>query len=136
MPSLPSGSCLWVRVQEDIQCEAEDCDIPTLGEQNFEDISLDDSRAIAYKVNFKAAQSNQYLISATVNMGWCRSENSNNWIRIGDYHNEYSHSFVVPSTGSTAVKDVEVYLYADASKASGILILLHPMNCLSVLILR
>ena len=108
---LPSGSCLHLSVQEDIQCEI-NCDIPVLGEVTIRDPKFTSDRNMEYYLKFKPGYNDQYVIGATLNIGWCKS--GNDWIKRGDYKNDGQMMFNVQSGEYKATRDISMLQYASA----------------------
>ena len=49
------------------------------------------------------------MVSAVLNMGWCKQAHSDDWIRNGDYHTATQVDFEAPSGDDTPVNiDVPV----------------------------
>lgn len=106
---LPSGSCLVVFVQEDIECQGINCVNPILGETRINDPQISSSKSIEYSFRFKSVKSGLYTMRATLNMGWCKTDDES--IRKGDYHNDYAHSFELRSGMVVARKDIYITQY-------------------------
>ena len=110
MRGLPSGSCLYVYVHEDIQCEDPSaCENPILGDATIRDPQLTSSRSIQYSVTFKSRSNKQYVVIATLNMGWCKTDSE--WIREGDYKNDVYTMFSIQDGETTASKDISITQY-------------------------
>ena len=105
--SLPAGSCLHMSIQENVQCEY--CVNPILAETRIVNPSLEGNR-IAYRMTLSDNDEDSYIIQATINVGWCRSENES--LKIGDYHNEYSYDFNLASGDTEVDKDLNVVRYS------------------------
>ena len=113
--SLAKGSCVIITIQEDIQCQREPCENPVLGETTINDPKLNgNNKYVQYKVKFKPGSqpTAQYLVQATLNMGWCKNDGmSDGWIRDGDFHSDISHTFSISPGSNEATKDVALTSY-------------------------
>ena len=110
---LPRDSCLIVYVQDNRQCF--NCDIPVLGKIRINNPKMNADKTISYKLRFKPGEfggPSGYSLTATLNMGWCK--NNDEWIRYGDYNNDYSHTFYMQPDRSDAYRDIKINLYQDA----------------------
>ena len=48
-------------------------------------------------------------MQATLNVGWCKS--GDEWIRKGDYHNDFAQRFELTRGETDARKDISIELY-------------------------
>ena len=74
---------------------------------------MNDDGTFSYSLNFEGAKYG-YTVQARVNMGWCGS--GDNWIRFGDYFNDFAHSFEMEHDAREATKDVNLVKYKDPSR--------------------
>ena len=51
------------------------------------------------------------MVSAVLNMGWCKQPHSDDWIKSGDYHTSTQVDFEAPSGVTTFKLDVPVQQY-------------------------
>lgn len=95
-----------VRIQEDRQCDEVACD-PVIVESFLQrGVKAAKPGIIPYRMPFDGTPGVPYVISAVLNIGWCKY--GDNWIRPGDYHTETFPSFAGPNEGE--VIDVEAPL--------------------------
>lgn len=108
--SLPSGSCIKMLIQENIQCSdsQEECDNPVYATIQLNDPPIKNNK-IKYNMLMKEAREGSFVISATLNMGWCTS--GKEWLRIGDYKNEFIYDFTLSKDQNEVSKDVHVARY-------------------------
>lgn len=108
--SLPSGSCIKMLIQENIQCSdsQEECGNPVYATIQLNDPPIKNNK-IKYNMLMKEAREGSFVISATLNMGWCTS--GKEWLRIGDYKNEFIYDFTLSKDQNEVSKDVHVARY-------------------------
>ena len=118
---FPTGSCLTMFIQKNIQCY--DCDNPKLTEYKVNNPKINDRR-IPFKMILTKPEKGGYIIEAVLNKGWCK--NTREWIRYEDYHNEYSFEFELKDGQLGAQMDVDIVKYqSQTSKAvKGIVIII------------
>ena len=69
---------------------------------------MNDDGSLSYSLNFKGAN-NGYTIQAHVNMGYCGS--GDNWLRFGDYYNDFAHSFDMAKGEKETEKNINLVRY-------------------------
>ena len=105
---LAKGSCLNVLVQREIYCIY--CEIPILSEHKIFQPQVNENRiSYSLEVDIGSAAINSYTIQATLNNGWCGSEEE--WIRYNDFRNEYSHTVQVDPDTTSVRKDIKMNQY-------------------------
>ncbi|XP_065662150.1 uncharacterized protein LOC101241534 isoform X5 [Hydra vulgaris] len=88
--SLKPSSCLSMTLHEGLYCKGITCNIPVLASYHANNLNVDASHTIHYKMSFNYSIPTSYIVRAVVNNGWCKD--NDNSIKYGDYHNEYTHT--------------------------------------------
>ena len=105
---LAKESCLNVFVQEEIYCIY--CEIPIFGEHKIFEPQVNDNRiSYSLEVDIGSAAMNSYTLQATLNNGWCGSEEE--WIRYNDFRNDFSHVVQVGPDTVSVRKDIKMKQY-------------------------
>ena len=91
---LQSGSCLTVSSRKLIQCRNNNCKIPPVATKTIEGIEGVDG-GIPYSLRLPDATPGKYIISAVVNLGWCKANDGDDWIRMNDLYNDKIHDFEI-----------------------------------------
>uniref|UniRef100_A0A7M5UP92 Agrin n=1 Tax=Clytia hemisphaerica TaxID=252671 RepID=A0A7M5UP92_9CNID len=116
LQSIPSGSCLRMDIQEEILCEG--CEIPKLASFRIKDPVIVEGK-ISYKMRLSNPQTEvKYIIGAVLNLGWCKTEGADEWIRGGDYHTEIQVDFTTPPEGAEFKIGVPIQEYKSSSSGS------------------
>ena len=118
LPSIPDRSCVTVKAQEAIYCDYvpgvanNGCD-RTLNERQYKTVLLGDDGTFKFKVSFGSDRPVPVLLSATLNMGWCRDLNKkkSDWIRDGDYFTDYEINVELNDRELEYRKDVTMKLF-------------------------
>ena len=116
--TLPEGSCLTVSSRKLIQCRHNNCKIPPVATKTFDNVQND--RGIPYSLRLPVATPGKYIISAVVNRGWCKSEDSTEWIKTGDFFNKKVHDFEIKNDTSVVAKNIETKAYETEVQKTGI----------------
>lgn len=131
---LPAGSCLTVSVQEMILCGKDvNCHIPVIVNETFRNISLI-KNGIPYELMAPKMKPGRYVVSAVVNVGWCRvnSVKTKMLIHTGDYHSTDLYDIDVDADTKTIGQDI--YVEPVLEKETGIplyiLYLILPYACM------
>ena len=110
--TLLPGSCLTVSLQESILCGGNiNCHIPLLGNKTFKNVVMVDG-AIEYSLPLMQLKPGTYVVTAVLNVGWCRINSvlSKDLIHQGDYHSTMFNDVVVGLNTKVIHKDIEVEL--------------------------
>ena len=99
---MPPGSCLILFVQEEGHSDAPS---PILSETKIHEPFLKDE-AVSYQMSFLPPANGFYTLHAVINLGWCKSDGD--WIRPGDYINEFAVKFLVLPAKKSIKKDFTV----------------------------
>lgn len=107
---VPSGSCLTIYVQELITCgDGIDCHVPLAANQTFNNVTSFNNQVL-FDFMMPRTKPGTYIISAILNMGWCRSNSleTSKLVHIGDYHTTSNEGFVIDSQTSEVEKTLFV----------------------------
>ena len=105
---LKAGSCLNVYVQEEVYCLY--CENPILSEYKRYMPQVKENRlSYTLEVGIGEIKSGRFVLQATLNNGWCGSDNE--WIRYNDFHNEYINSVEVQRGTTSVHRDIFVQRY-------------------------
>jgi len=123
LKSVASGSCLTIKLQEDIQCDSPiqgvgqiTCNAEVYGSKQFKNIRLDEAGSYSYEINFTGSTTLHALtIDSVLNIGWCRdiSDDDENvdWLKNGDYLNKQATRFEVKNNLNKYELDVQMEKY-------------------------
>lgn len=103
---IPPESCLTVSSRKLIQCKNNNCKIPPVSTRTFENVT--NEGGIPYSVLLPVATPGKYIISAVVNLGWCKTEGGSKWIQQGDYYNDKVHDFEIKNETTSVGKNINV----------------------------
>lgn len=107
---LPAGSCLTVSVQEMILCGHDaNCHIPVVANETFRNVSLI-KNALSFELMAPKMKPGRYVISAVVNVGWCRvnSVKTKQLTHPGDYHSTEVYDIDIERDTKTVGQDIYV----------------------------
>ena len=105
---LAKGSCLTVFGQREIYCIY--CKLRRLGEHKIFEPQVNENRiSYSLEMDIGSAAINSYTLQATLNNGWCVSEEE--WIRYNDFTNDYSHIVQVGPDTTSVRKDIKMNQY-------------------------
>ena len=107
---LLPNSCLTVSLQEMILCGGNiSCHIPLIANETFRNLQLE-NHSLKYELNTARLKPGKYLLSAVINVGWCRvnSYKSKDLIHQGDYHSTTLHDVLLDIDTRVVEKDIEV----------------------------
>ena len=125
--TFSSKSCLTVKAQEYRLCGGEiNCINPLHAKETFHNLQLEDN-VIPYAITLPNIGSGHILISAILNVDWCRDDVKSvteEWIRNGDYHNEETHDFMIPEKTDQFEKDIEMTEYMEVVTGTHLIYLL------------
>ena len=113
---IPEGSCLTVSSRKLIQCRNNNCKIPPVATKTIENVNADGG--IAYSLLLPDATAGRYIISAVVNLGWCKTVDGKEWIRIGDLYNDKVHDFEIKNKTDIG-KNIKVTQFEPEKTKSG-----------------
>ena len=105
-------------------CEELDCDIPILGETVIKEpkFSYNDSLSasyVPYSFGFKqGSPMREYIIQATLNMGWCHS--GDEWVQKGDYFNDLAHPFTMEDDDTFARRNIFIKKYTKSDESASV----------------
>ena len=116
------GSCVHITVQPFVLCSGDfPCNIPVYASKYLKNFKIEDGK-INYEVTFELEKIPEDVrISAVFNNGWCSENDTVNWIRDGDYLNEYSQRVRILERKTVFTKNFEISLY----KSKGALLHYH-----------
>ena len=98
---MPPGSCLMVYTKQAIA----DVGSPILAEVKIDGSNLKvHNGRIKYELKFTPPAFGDYILQATLNMGWCTK--GDEWLRPGDYTNENAHIFLIMRGMTSSEKDI------------------------------
>lgn len=110
---MKSSSCLRVRL---IDISFQDVASNVLSEVVI-DVSSQDSSKLGYMLTSKLPSEKYlrrtYAVSATLNHGWCKKENSVFWLKKNDYINQKIHRIQLQSLQKNYVKDIHVSCHGE-----------------------
>ena len=130
-PSDLKDSCLSVRIEEERLCDgAQPCTPNIIESFVMKSVKLEKPGVIAYKMPFDGKQDVQYVVLATLNVGWCKKDGGRDWIRPGDYNSVTASSFNGPKQGSSIKVDVNLEGYKTGKQkiAENVLVFLKIFN--------
>lgn len=107
---LLPNSCLTVSLQEMILCGGNvSCHIPLIANETFRNLQME-NHSLKYELNTARLKPGKYLLSAVINVGWCRvnSYKSKDLIHQGDYHSTTLHDVLIDADTRVMQKDIEV----------------------------
>ena len=109
--TLPESSCVIIKLKD----------------VSFHDTSSNVLASNIFKVNGKNVQRIEYslnskkpleenlnrvtVVTAVVNVGWCKSENSDDWLREGDYLSVMRHRVILTNDEDTYTHNINVVCY-------------------------
>lgn len=100
-----------MRIIEEVYCRPGlTCHNPTKASLYTKDPKVEGS-VIHYEINMKETSRRSYIIRATLNIGWCKS--GDEWIRLGDFTTQTSHTFSPPKSGNDFKVDITLERYAN-----------------------
>ena len=107
----PRRSCVKITVQPFIMCSGDfPCNIPVYASTYLKNFMIEDGK-ISYEVTFEPERfPEEVSIGAVFNNGWC-SENQDDWLRNGDYFNEYSQTVRIHQKKRVYTKNFEINRY-------------------------
>ena len=109
---IPKDSCLTLKVEDSQIADAASTQISKRILKN-EDLKVI-SGSMSYNITFKPpANSVEYTVSATLNMGWCPS-GGDDWLHDGDYLTTTSYTFDVKPSTQIYEKDIEMEFYGSS----------------------
>jgi uncharacterized lipoprotein YbaY len=116
MGSLPTSSCLLVKVKDVSMMDGSSHVIAT----SLIDVSQKDvERKIQYTLESdKPVQeylNRMFALSAVLNMGWCKSNKTNEWIRSGDYLSVKRHHVIFNKKQREYNMDINIECYDDCA---------------------
>ena len=106
---MPIGSCLTVTVTGKCNKGEEKCEMNRLAMVKQRHVFIPPSNRIYYQLDIKPRPKPAiYVISAVLNRGWCaRNRGRTEWIRIGDYFNNFMTEIEISESGNIE-KDVVI----------------------------
>lgn len=112
--TLPEGSCVNVKFEDTSILDASSF---VIAEAQFPIATIEDfSDGFPYQLVSKKPLPNQgfrsLTLSAVVNVGWCQDTKSDEWIRKGDYNNDFAHRVDMFDDMNEYTKDINVKCYA------------------------
>ena len=115
--TIPERSCVTVKAQEAIFCdyvpgvENSGCE-RVLDRQQFKPVLLGNDGTFKFKLRF-GGQSMPVLLSATLNMGWCRDliKKGGDWLRDGDYFTDSQFQVEIDAKVLQYRKDMNMKQY-------------------------
>lgn len=112
---LPPDSCLKLDIREEILCDSEDCDVPSVSSMTIKEptLSSGDAPYISYTMSLKNPTNTNYIIEATLNVGWC--SNGKEPIRKGDFKHDDSYQFSAPKHAGDNIH-LDMFLTKSESK--------------------
>ena len=102
------GSCLTLRVEEDIPCKETSCNNPIVAFKKFDNPRFKQNN-LTVKLNMpEDRESGRFVVKAVLHDGWCASRDDEP-LRSGDHHNAKRLAFELRD-GMDEVNDLEVQL--------------------------
>lgn len=117
---IPPESCLKVSSRKLIQCKNNNCKIPPVSTRTFENVT--NEGGIPYSVLLPVATPGKYIISAVVNLGWCKTEGGSKWIQQGDYYNDKVHDFEIKNETTSVGKNINVKPFETEVEKTGVMV--------------
>ena len=117
---LPPETCLTVSSRKLIQCKNAACQVPPVATKTF--VNVINDKGIPYSMRLLSHSPGKYIISAVVNLGWCRTENGTEWIKEGDLYNDKIHDYEIDNNTSIVGKNIYVVPLASELNTAGILL--------------
>lgn len=109
---LPPGSCLTIYIQESITCGGSEtnCQISLAGNQTLRNLTMQQGAVVPYEMFLPKMKQGNYMISAVLNMGWCRvnSVKTSMLIHEGDYHTTMSEEVSFDGVTKSVAKDLQL----------------------------
>lgn len=117
VPSIPEDSCITIRAQEAIYCDYvpgmnNDGCSRILDERQYTPVLLGNDGTFKFKLRF-GGQSMDVLLSATLNIGWCRdlSNKRGDWLKNDDYYTDFEIKVELDSNVLQYRKDINMKRY-------------------------
>jgi len=106
---IPKGSCMEVKIEDARIADASPINIAKRVLKN-QDLQLKNG-AVLYNITFdQPKDSVEYTLGATLNMGWCRS-NEDDWLHSGDFITTTFFNFDAKPTIHLYEKNIELEFY-------------------------
>ena len=106
---IPKGSCMAVKIEDARIADASSVEIAKKVLKN-QDLQLKNG-AVFYNITFdQPKDSVEYTLGATLNMGWC-SSNDDDWLHSGDFMTTTFFNFDVKPTIHLYEKNIELEIY-------------------------
>ncbi|XP_057314762.1 uncharacterized protein LOC130655955 [Hydractinia symbiolongicarpus] len=117
---IPPESCLTISSRKLIQCRNNNCKIPPVSTRTFENVT--NEGGIPYSLLLPVATPGKYIISAVVNLGWCKTEGGSKWIQQGDYYNDKVHDFEIKNETTSVGKNIKVMPFETEVEKTGVMV--------------
>ncbi|XP_012563175.2 uncharacterized protein LOC100201986 isoform X1 [Hydra vulgaris] len=114
---LPPETCLTVSSRKLIQCKNAACQVSPVATKTF--VNVINNNGIPYSLQLMSHTPGKYIISAVVNLGWCRIENGTDWIKEGDLYNDKIHDYEIDNKTTVVGKNIYVVPLASELNPSG-----------------
>ena len=108
LESIPTGSCLTLKVQDSMIADAPSIDVSSKVLKG-NDLKIHEGN-VMYNISFKKPNRAEYTLSATLNMEWCAA-GGHDWIHSGDYLTTTSYDFVVDGKKNAYENNIEMEFY-------------------------